>query len=105
MEQKFTIVRTREVFRRVDGEIQSSNEDSIYAGFGNDAETAIGDLIEQLAEEEDEDFQAASEDGELDDIDALRSIAIDQVEGEFQIYPGVHSARPEIDPIDTTWSG
>lgn len=55
MEQKFTIVRTCEVFRRVDGEIQSSNEDSIYPGFANDAETAIGDLIEQLAEEEDED--------------------------------------------------
>jgi hypothetical protein len=105
MKQTFTILRSQEETRRVNGELIRNNVDKVYPGFGTVADTALGDLIEQLAEEECEDCQAAAEDGDLEDFEALRSIAIDQVDGEFEIYAGVHETRPDSPPIETSWSG
>jgi hypothetical protein len=100
MQQTFTIIR---IHKDASGAVQS---EQVYPGFGKTAEAAIEDIVTQLGEEEDQEYQAALEEGaEDDELDALRDITIDQVSGEFQIYAGVHTTGPTMKPIDTTFSG
>jgi diadenosine tetraphosphatase ApaH/serine/threonine PP2A family protein phosphatase len=97
MEIKFTIVQTTKIKRRQeDGSLVDGENVHIMHSPCNTDLKALDDIIESLAEMEmDDDIPEEDHDFEL-------QMAMDRVEGRFDVYPGELTSIPEdLTPVRT----
>jgi len=94
MKQTFTVFRSEKMLRRENGALVDHIMVSQFPGFGTDAEESLDEVMESIAETESDLLQEADD----DEYDTLLNLAVEQLPGDWEIYPGIHSTRPAGDP-------
>ena len=98
LEQTYTIFRTEDIIRRdAQGDRTSGTMVSHYPGFGCTPNQALDSVMEDIAENEDDEVAETPIDDP--DYDHLLNRAVENLSGTWEVFAGTHKARPSSKPM------
>lgn len=96
--QTFTIFRTEILHKRTGAGLKPVEHVSHYPSFTRKADTALNEILEDIAENEDPELAELP----MDDPDYQASLAraVNHVTGTWEIYAGAHTEKPRgVEPL------
>jgi hypothetical protein len=97
-EQPYTIFRTENIIRRdLDGNRKRDTLVSHYPGFGATPQKTLDEVMEDIAENEDDEVAETPMDDP--DYDHLLNRAVENLSGTWEIFAGTHKTRPKTAPL------
>lgn len=98
LEQTYTIFRTEKMRRRQpDGSSKPFEHVSRYPGYGRCPHKALDDIMEEIAEDEDDELAETPMDDP--DYDHVQQRAIDSLTGIWEVFAGTLTERPSAEPL------
>ena len=82
--------------RAADGTLTPDTLVSAYPGFGARAREALDSVMEDIAENESDELQDIPVDDP--DYDHVLTLAIENLSGRWEVFPGALKARPDATP-------